>query len=298
MHEQVLLSSAKEIRNEAPRIGALKLYGMLCGIFGHEKMLGRDSFFNLLRRYGLMLKPLKSHCTTNSNHRFHKYKNLIKGLSITSPNQVWVSDITYIDLEEGLCYLHLVTDAYSHKIIGWVLAPGLHSRYSLQALGMAISGTGGECPDGLIHHSDRGIQYCCDAYVKCLKDHKITVSMTEDSNPTDNAIAERVNGILKTEWLDRMKKFSCFEEAQKEMERIIAFYNDKRPHMSIDMLTPSQAYEMDGVLKKRWKEKDYEKKEDLSKEICNLASQDEETKGNGVSGNTVTICSPVFPDTL
>ena len=112
------------------------------------------------------------------------------------------------------------------------------------------------------------------------------------------AIAERVNGILKTEWLDRMKKFSCFEEAQKEMERIIAFYNDKRPHMSIDMLTPSQAYEMDGVLKKRWKEKDYEKKEDLSKEICNLASQDEETKGNGVSGNTVTICSPVFPDTL
>ena len=126
MHEQVLLSSAKEIRNEAPRIGALKLYGMLCGIFGHEKMLGRDSFFNLLRRYGLMLKPLKSHCTTNSNHRFHKYKNLIKGLSITSPNQVWVSDITYIDLEEGLCYLHLVTDAYSHKIIGCVLAPGLH----------------------------------------------------------------------------------------------------------------------------------------------------------------------------
>lgn len=225
-------------------------------------MTGRDSFFTLLRRHGLMLKPLKSHSTTNSNHRFHKYKNLIKGLCVTSPDQLWVSDITYIGLEDGVCYLHLVTDAYSRKIIGWTLAPGLHSVYTLQALEMAIAGTGRQYLDGLVHHSDRGIQYCCDAYVKCLNDHHILISMTEDYKPTDNAIAERVNGILKSEWLDRMKKFSDIEEAQKEMERIITFYNERRPHMSIDMLTPSKAYETGGELKKRWKKKVYGKKAD------------------------------------
>jgi putative transposase len=262
IREQVLVSSVNEIRIEAPRIGALKLYTMLCQVYGRETMLGRDSFFALLRRHCLMLKPLKSHSTTNSNHRFHKYSNLIKDLSVTSPNRLWVSDITYIDIKESVCYLHLVTDAYSHKIIGWKLAPGLHSAYTIQALEMAIAGSGKEDLSGLIHHSDRGIQYCCDAYVKCLKEHHIAISMTQDHNPTDNAIAERVNGILKTEWLNRREKFANIEEAEEEIGRMIEFYNERRPHMSNGMLTPSQAYETDGELKRKWKKKVYVQKEE------------------------------------
>lgn len=246
-------------------MGAFKLYCMLCVIYGREMMPGRDSFFSLLRRYSLMLGPLKSHSTTNSNHRFHKYRNLIKGLSVTSPNRLWVSDITYIDLKDGVCYLHLVTDAYSRKIVGWVLAPGLHSVYTLQALEMAVAGTGRRCLDGLIHHSDRGIQYCCDAYVKCLNEHRIAISMTEDYKPTDNAVAERVNGIIKTEWLRGREKFADIGEAREELGRIITFYNERRPHMSDGMLTPSQAYETEGKLKMRWKQKVYGQKEETLK---------------------------------
>ena len=260
--EQTLVPSVREIRVEAPRIGGFKLYLMLCQIYGREMMPGRDSFFALLRRYCLMLKPMKSHSTTNSNHRFHKYANLAKGLAVTSPNKLWVSDITYIDMKDNACYLHLVTDAYSHKIIGWRLAPSLHSIYTVQALEMAIAGTGKDDLKGLVHHSDRGIQYCCDAYVKCLESHHIAISMTQDYKPTDNAVAERVNGILKGEWLDRMEKFTDMKEAEEELGRIISFYNEKRPHMSDDMLTPSQAYETDGVLKKRWKKKIYRQKEE------------------------------------
>lgn len=226
-------------------------------------MIGRDSFFNLLRRYHLMLKPLQSHSTTNSNHRFHKYKNLVKELVVNAVNQLWVSDITYISLREGVCYLHLVTDAYSHKIIGWILAPGLHSTYTIQALKMAIAGSGKDDLTGLIHHSDRGIQYCCDAYVECLKEHHISISMTEDSRPTDNAVAERVNGIIKNEWLYHMDKFTCIEEAREDIGRIIRFYNERRPHMSNNMLTPSEAHDMSGELKRRWKEKIYKRKEEL-----------------------------------
>lgn len=225
--------------------------------------MGRDSFLNLLRRYHLMLMPRKSRSTTDSNHRFHKYKNLIKGLPVNGINQLWVSDITYIELQDSVCYLHIVTDAYSHKIVGWELAPGLHSAYTIQALKMAISDSGKEDLSGLIHHSDRGIQYCCDAYVKCLNDHHITISMTEDYKPTDNGIAERVNGIIKDEWLRNMNKFTDIEEARSEMERIITFYNDRRPHMSNDMLTPNEAHAGDGELKKRWKKKNYKRKEEV-----------------------------------
>jgi transposase InsO family protein len=224
-------------------------------------MPGRDSFFTLLRRYRLMLKPMRSRSTTNSNHRFHKYSDLAKGLSVTSPNKLWVSDITYVSMKDNVCYLHLVTDAYSRKIIGWRLAPGLHSAYTVQALEMAIAGTGKDNLNGLVHHSDRGIQYCCDAYVKCLEDHHIAISMTQDYKPTDNAVAERVNGILKGEWLDRREKFTDMKEAEEELGRIISFYNERRPHMSDDMLTPSQAYETDGELKRRWKRRIYKQKE-------------------------------------
>lgn len=230
---------------------------MLCELYGRDQMMGRDAFYALLRRKKLMLKPVKGRRTTNSNHRYHKYKNLIKGLILNARNQLWVSDITYISLKNEICYLHLITDAYSHKIIGWRLAPGLHSVYTLEALNQALKQAESKYLSGLIHHSDRGSQYCCDLYVQTLTEHQIAISMTEDSKPTDNAIAERVNGIIKQEWLYKMELFENLEEAEVKIGQIIDFYNTKRPHMSNNMLTPEKAHLGTGVLKRYWKNKVY-----------------------------------------
>ena len=198
---------------------------MLCVMFNTGWMPGRDSFLNLLRRHGLMQKPRRSRSTTNSNHRYHKWKNLIKGFKPTAANQLWQSDITYIDLADGCCYLHLVTDAYSKKIVGWCLAESLASVFTLRALRMAIEQAGGGALFGLIHHSDRGIQYCCDLYVEELQKHGIQISMTEDYKPTDNALAERVNGIIKGESVYRQdRRFETYEEALEQIERFILFY--------------------------------------------------------------------------
>ena len=257
-----IIRTVIDIRSESPNTGCFKLYVMLCSIYGRERMPGRDTFFNMLRRKHLMLKRHQSRSTTDSNHRYHKYKNLIKGFDPTVPNQLWVADITYIPLVDGVCYLHLVTDAYSHKIVGWSLATGLHAIYTVSALMMAIESTGRTNLKGLIHHSDRGCQYCCDAYVGVLKEYGISISMTEDYKPTDNAIAERVNGILKTEWLYSKQLPNTEEEARQEIEKNIEFYNTKRPHMSIGMLTPEQAHTMEGKLPKMWKKKIYHRNND------------------------------------
>ena len=207
-----------------------------------------------------MQKPRRSRSTTNSNHRFHKWKNLIKGFKPTAANQLWQSDITYIDLVGGCCYLHLVTDAYSKKIVGWCLADSLASVFTLKALRMAIEQAGGGDLSGLIHHSDRGIQYCCDLYVDELQKHGIQISMTEDYKPTDNALAERVNGIIKGESIYRQdRRFKTYEEALKQIERFILFYNTKRPHYSIGLQTPDDAHEQTGEQKKMWKTKIYQK---------------------------------------
>ena len=180
-----MLDVVHEIRDQDSGIGGIKLWLMLCELFKTGWMPGRDSFLHMLRRHGLMQKPRRSRSTTNSNHRFHKWKNLIKGFIPTHPNELWVSDITYIDLESGFCYLHLVTDAYSKKIVGWCLAESLATVYTLKALRMAISQAGSGDLSGLIHHSDRGVQYCCDLYVEELQKHNILISMTEDYKPTD-----------------------------------------------------------------------------------------------------------------
>ena len=223
-------------------------------------MPGRDAFLNLLRRHHLMQKPRRSRSTTNSNHRYHKWENLIKGFKPTAANQLWQSDITYVDLAEGCCYLHLVTDAYSKKIVGWCLAESLASVFTLKALRMAIGQTGGGDLSGLIHHSDRGIQYCCDLYVEELQKHGIRISMTEDYKPTDNALAERVNGIIKGESKYRQnRRFETFEEALEHIGRFIDFYNGKRPHYSIGLQTPNAAHEQTGDQKKMWKTKNYQK---------------------------------------
>lgn len=239
---------------------------MVCSIFGRDSVTGRDSFFKLLRRNKLMLKRPKSRRTTNSNHRYHKYKNHIKGLVPTSPNQLWVSDITYIDMDGGCCYLHLITDAYSHKIIGWKLADTLKAAITLDALNDAIDRTARDDLTGLIHHSDRGVQYCCDMYIEKLKQYNITISMTEDYKPTDNAIAERVNGIIKQECAYRGKHFKDIDQARSVIGRFIFFYNARRPHMSIGMLTPEVAHQQVGEQKKMWKTKVISSNKTLVKE--------------------------------
>ena len=260
-HERKVIEAVKEIREEDPGIGGYKLWLMLISLFGRGFVPGRDRFFVILRRKGLMLPKPKPRHTTNSNHRFHKWKNLIKGLIPTAANQLWVADITYIALPGGdVCYLHLITDAYSHKIVGWALAGTLKAAITMQALkmaiGQAVAMKGSEMLTGLIHHSDRGVQYCCDAYVAMLRAYGISISMTEDYKPTDNAIAESVNGKIKVESVYR-KRFNSFEHAYNVIERYIHFYNYHRPHMSIGYKVPAVAHLEQGEQKKMWKNKIY-----------------------------------------
>lgn len=237
-----ILDAIHYYRSQAPSIGALKLHHELCSIYGGNVIGGRDAFLNLMRSEHLMLPPKKPRRTTDSNHLYRRYPNLIKGMTAQYPNHIWVSDITYIWIEGGVCYLHLLTDMYSHAVLGWVLSAGLHAKYTLQALDQAIvMGQGGNLCS-TIHHSDRGSQYACDAYIRTLQEHHIRISMTESYEPTDNAVAERMNGILKTEWIYGRSLFKDEQEARKEIAQMINFYNDQRPHMSIGMKKPMDVY--------------------------------------------------------
>lgn len=237
-----IIDAVTEIRRMDPGIGYYKLWLMLKRMFQDDWMPGRDAFLGILRDFHMLQQRPKPRHTTNSNHRYHMYKNLIKGFIPTQSNQLWVSDITYIDLVGGCCYLHLVTDAYSHKIVGWCLSDTLEAIHTLEALHMAISTTTADALKGLIHHSDRGVQYCCNAYTDELKKYQVSISMTEDYKPTDNAIAERVNGILKTEVIYRERRFKDIDEARSRISSFISFYNEKRPHSSIGYKVPDQAH--------------------------------------------------------
>ena len=277
-HERKAIEAVREIRGEDPGIGGYKLWLMLISMFGRGFVPGRDRFFVLLRRKGLMLPKPKPRHTTNSNHRYHKWKNLTKGFLPTAANQLWAADITYIALAGGdVCYLHLITDAYSHKIVGWALARTLKAAISMEALEMAVQQAvamrGGESLRGLIHHSDRGVQYCCDAYVAMLQAHDISISMTEDYKPTDNAVAESVNGKIKVESVYRMS-FNSFEHAYRVIERFIHFYNYRRPHMSIGYKIPAVVHLEQGEQKRMWKNKIYPKKETANENnVVSLPSQ-------------------------
>lgn len=237
---------------------------MMCQLYGSDNVMGRDRYYELLRLNKMMLPPPKPRHTTNSNHRYHKWKNLVKGMVPTASGQLWVADITYIDTAESVCYLHLITDAYSHKIIGWVLATTLAASASIealdQAIAQAVSMKGNDKLVGLIHHSDRGVQYCCDAYVAALQKHGIRISMTEDYKPTDNAIAERVNGIIKTECVYPRNQFKTVADARTAIGNFIQFYNSKRPHMSIGWKAPDDIHNESGEQKKLWNQKKYPSK--------------------------------------
>ena len=217
----------------------------------HNFQIGRDAMFDLLSERGLLVRKRKrSGCiTTLSKHRFKKYPNIIRDFVPSAPNQLWVNDITYIHLADGFAYLSLITDAYSRKIVGFYLSKDLSARGPLNALKIAIKTN--HAITGLIHHSDRGVQYCCDAYVKLLTDEKIKISMTENGDPLENAIAERVNGILKQELLEEV--FPDFITASNHVAIACSTYNHIRPHGSIDDLKPAEAHQMTGTINKRWK---------------------------------------------
>lgn len=241
LEESLVVELVQEQRRDLPRLGGRKLYHLLENDLSKIGKIGRDKFFDILGRNDLLVKPKKSYTrTTNSFHHFYKWKNLINDLPITRVNQVWVSDITYIRTLEEFVYLFLVTDLYSRKVVGWSLSRSLSIEGGLQALKMAL-GSRGNDSEPLIHHSDRGIQYCCKAYVKTLQEANIEISMTEDNHCYENAVAERVNGILKDEfYLD--STFNNFEQAFSATGSGISSYNDKRPHWSLGLQTPSQVY--------------------------------------------------------
>ena len=248
----LILKLVEEIRESLPRVGARKLLHMLQPLLDeHHIKYGRDKLYDLLGHHGLLLRyRRRKPYTTDSNHPYRKYPNLIRELILTRPGQLWVSDITYLRLTQGFCYLSIVTDAYSRKIIGHQVHPTLASEGAVRALIMAADTL--KQREKPIHHSDRGVQYCCFEYVQMLEHFNIQISMTENGDPYENAIAERVNGILKGEFgLD--KTFSSIEQAITAINEAVNAYNYKRPHASCDYLTPAAAHEHNGILRKRWK---------------------------------------------
>ena len=268
--ESIILDLIAELRKDMGRMGGRKLWHEINE--AHSKMISRDKLFDILDKYHLKVHRRKRTVrTTWSESWLHRFPNLVKDLILTAANQVWVSDITYIETEAGFVYLHLVTDAYSKKIMGWCLSPSLHADATVSALQMAIRNAGCDLK-GLIHHSDRGCQYCCEKYVKLLQDNGIEISMTQDGDPRDNAIAERVNGILKTEWLYD-DHFIGFEDAYRRVAEVINLYNNKRPHLSLNYKTPAEAHLETGEQKRVWK--NYykgNKPEEVAKVISDLTS--------------------------
>ena len=248
---EIVLQEVGRLRKEQKRIGVRKLHHMMSGFAReHSVEIGRDALYDLLREHSLLVRKRKrrSPRTTFSGLWMKSFPNLAKGFEPTRCNQLWVSDITYIRVREGFAYLSLITDAYSRKIVGYCLSEDLTARGPAAALRMALRDNPEH--DGLIHHSDRGLQYYSSRYMKLIG-KRIRVSMSEKSDPLENAIAERVNGILKQELL--RTSFKSFSDAARQVGRAVNTYNHLRPHLSIDMLTPAEAHARTGELKKRWR---------------------------------------------
>lgn len=255
IEQEILLDKIGDIRKDHKRLGGRKLFFKL-ETFMHEHniKMGRDAFFDLLRDNKLLIKQRKRHhVTTNSNHWMKKYPNLIKDIEPLGPNHVWVSDITYWKTKGGHYYISFITDAYSRKIVGYHVADTMEAIESATALKMAIK-TLKISAEGLIHHSDRGSQYCSSMYVKMLKKEGIKISMTENGDPLENAIAERMNGIIKGEYLfDYLIK--TLLNAKEVLKSVVKLYNEDRPHSSIGNAVPSQVHnnDTDIEIKRLWK---------------------------------------------
>ena len=254
--EQVI-ELVENIRIKMPKLGGRKLYFLLSEPL-KELKIGRDKFFNILRANHLLIIPKRSyHVTTNSHHRFRKHKNLVSDYQVTKPNQVWVADITYIGNRKNPSYLSLITDAYSKKIVGHYVAENLTTEGSLLALKKAVNHTNLK-EKSIIHHSDRGLQYCSDEYQKILEKNNISCSMTQNSDPYENAVAERINGILKQEF--DIDKFDVETKIKRKIvDESIKIYNELRPHFSNHYLTPNQMHKQEKLKIKTYKNKNQSK---------------------------------------
>lgn len=242
------------LRGSLPRLGTRKLHYLLSASFAqHGVRIGRDALFAILREEHLLVGRKKRYSkTTNSKHWMKKYPDLVQGRIATRPKQLWVADITYIAMKEHFSYLHLITDGYSKKIVGYHLSEDLSAESSLQALKMAIGQS--QSLSGLIHHSDRGLQYCSSTYTTLLKSKKIAISMTQTGSPYDNAVAERINGILKDEFaLDAV--FTDKQQLIKQLNESVVAYNTLRPHYSNHMLTPVQMHQQSTLKPKTYRTK-------------------------------------------
>ena len=250
----------KGVRQKNRGIGGGKLWQMYKREFGDEHSVGYNRFYDIIEKYDLKVRKKKRRAkTTDSDHGLPLYPNLVKELIPLRPNQLWVSDITYMVIylnaetgEYDFCYLSLVTDYYTKEIIGWCVGETLEAKFAIEALNMALSRLNGNPAKDLIHHSDRGVQYASFDYTDILKENNIKISMTECGDPKDNAVAERVNGIIKNELLMGMSFFSI-DEVRRALKVAIDFYNNERPHMSLDWKTPAEAALCTGELQKKWK---------------------------------------------
>jgi len=250
---QQVINMVRSIRNLMPKLGVRKLYHIL------EKELkplkvGRDKLFRILKANHMLIIPKKSyHITTDSHHRFRKHKNIVSTIDILRPEQIWVSDITYIGNRTNPCYLALITDAYSKKIMGYNVSDSLNMNGSIKALAMALKNRNYK-EESLIHHSDRGLQYCSNEYQNLLEINNIKTSMTEKYDPYENAIAERINGILKQEF-GINKCNSSIKIKQQLVKNAVEIYNQIRPHLSNYMLTPIQMHNQSTLKRKQYKSK-------------------------------------------
>lgn len=256
IEEEMILKEINLIRKNHRRMGTRKLYEKLYPfMLEHQIKMGRDAMFDLLSTNQLLVRKRRRRIqTTNSYHWLRKYPNLIRDFVPTAPNQLWVSDITYWKINSSNhVYISLITDSYSHKIVGYHVAETLESIESVQALKMALACLGGQPSHfQLIHHSDRGIQYCSQNYVKLLQDYEIKISMSENGDPLENAVAERVNGIIKEEYLQDYI-VNTITEAKKVLAFVVKLYNEERPHMSIGNLYPNNVHKNNIKTEKLWK---------------------------------------------
>ena len=250
---QKVIGMVTAIRKRMPRIGTRKLYHLLQKEL-QTMNIGRDKLFKIMNANHLNIIPKRSYMvTTNTHHRFYKHKDLIQDLTICRPEQVWVADITYLGSRNNHLYLSMVTDAYSKKIVGYNVSDSLQTNGVLQALQMAHKSR--QYPTmALIHHSDKGLQYCSNEYQKFLNKHNITCSMTEQYDPYSNAVAERVNGIIKNEF--NLEQYQLGKEMmQTVVKQTIEIYNKERPHFSCRYLTPNQMHRQNKITIKTYKTK-------------------------------------------
>lgn len=270
--EAFVVEFVKNVRGKDRGIGGNKLWMMYHNRFGAEHSVGYNRFYDILERYGLKVRKRKRRVsTTDSKHDLPLYPNLVKELIPTRPCQLIVSDITYIPLtregeRQDFCFLSLVTDYYTKEIVGYSVGDTLETKYPLEALEMSLKHYKGKELSGLIHHSDRGVQYASYAYTARLKDCKIGISMTESGNPKDNAVAERVNNTIKNEFLKGME-FHGISQVKEAVKAAVDFYNHERPHLSLEGMTPVQAAQCEGEMKKNWKSY----REIAIKKLCGMA---------------------------